>query len=115
MASLTNGGVPTRLGFHLLNTEERGGREPAPERTGPTGLGLSWPGLGPVCSTVHLLHFGSLALSIVGFGCRYLHDQVEGSLCMNFRSFHLGPREFSIQAHWSLPHLEASSHMVGAP
>jgi hypothetical protein len=51
----------------------------------------------------------------VGFGRRYLHDQTEGSLCMNFRSFHLGPREFSIQAHWSLTPLEASSHMVGVP
>jgi hypothetical protein len=38
MASLMNGGFPTRLGFHILNTEERG-CEPAPERARPVGLG----------------------------------------------------------------------------
>jgi hypothetical protein len=103
MASLANGGLPLRLGLHLLNTEERGARTAArrgcagpnePAVLGPSGLGF-----GPICSTVHLLHFGSLAPSIVGFGRRYLRDQVEGSLCMNFQPFHLYPREFSIQAH----------------
>jgi hypothetical protein len=64
---------------------------------------------------LHLLHFGSLGPSIVGFGHRYLCDQVEVSLCMNFLASHLDPREFSIQAHWSLPPLGANSHMVGAP
>jgi hypothetical protein len=86
------------------------GRPAWADRPG-TFLALFWP----VFSTLHLVHFGSLGPSIVGFGHRYLRDQVEGSLCMNFRSFHLGPREFSIQAHWSLPPLGASSHMVGAP
>jgi hypothetical protein len=108
MASLANGGFPLRLGLHLLNTEERGTFEWA-------GLGPSGLSFGSIFSTVHLLHFGSLAPWIVGFGRRYLCDQVEGSLCMNFQSFHLGPREFSIQAHRSLPPLEASSHMVRAP
>jgi hypothetical protein len=116
---MANGGLPLRLGFHELNTEERGSQTdtrtgwagpPGPAILGPSGLSF-----GPICSTVHLLHFGSLAPSIVGFGCRYLRDQVEGSLCMNFQPFHLGPQEFSIQAHWSLPPLEASWHMVRAP
>jgi hypothetical protein len=108
-----------RLGFHELNTKERGSKTDT--RTGwvglprPVGLGPSGLGFGSICSTVHLFHFGSSAASIVGFGRRYLRDQVEGSLCMNFQPFHLGPREFSIQAHWSLTPLEASSHMVGAP
>jgi hypothetical protein len=48
--------------------------------------------------------------SILGFGRRYLCDQVEGSLCMNFQPFRLSPRELSIQAHWSVPPLEASWH-----
>jgi hypothetical protein len=105
--------------LHLLNTEERRART-ATKRgwagpNGPAGLGLSGLGFGPTFSTVHLLHFGSLAPSIVGFGRLYLRNQVEGFLCMNFQPFHLGPREFSIQAHWSLPPLEASSHMFGAP
>jgi hypothetical protein len=78
MSSLVNGGFPTCLGFHLLNTEERG-PEPPLERAGPTGLGLSWPGFGPIFSTLHVLHFGSLGSSIVGFGRRYLRDQVKGS------------------------------------
>jgi hypothetical protein len=114
MASLVNGGFSTRLGFHVFNTEDWG-REPPPEGAGPTGLGPSGLGFSSVCSTVHLLHLGSFAPSIVGFGRLYLRDQVEGSLCMNFQPFHLGPREFSIQAYWSLPPLGVSSHMVGAP
>jgi hypothetical protein len=117
--SLVYGGLPLRLGFHELNTEERGSQiDTRTGWAGPLGLaGLGPSGLdcGPVCSTVHLLHFVSLAPSIVDFGRRYLRDQVEGSLCMNFQPFHLGPREFSIQAHWSLPRLEESLHMVGAP
>jgi hypothetical protein len=119
MASLANGGLPTHLGFHVLHTEERGARTDT--RTGWAGrhglavLGLSGLNFDPICSTLHLLHFGSLAPSIVGFGRRYLCNQVEGSLCMNFQSFHLGPRELCIQAHWSLPPLEESSHMVKAP
>jgi hypothetical protein len=118
MASQANGGFPTRLGLHLLNTKERGlqtfTRRRWVDRPGPAGLALSWPGFDPSFSTLHLLHFGSLGPSIVGFGYRYLRDQVEIPLCMNFRSFHLSPREFSIQAHWSLPPLGASSPMVGA-
>jgi hypothetical protein len=113
------GGLHTRLWLSLLNTEERGTRTDAKRGwagpNGPAGLGPSRLGFGPIRSTVHLLHFGLLSPSIVGFGRRYLHDQVEGSLCMNFQPFHLGPRDFSIQAHWSLPPLGASSHMVGAP
>jgi hypothetical protein len=119
MASLTNGGLSTQLGFHELKTEQRGVRTSArrgwADQPRPAGPGLSWPSFGPIFSMLHLLHFGSLGPSIVGFGRHYLHDQVEGSLGMNFRSFHLGPQEFSIQAHWSLPALEASSHTVGAP
>jgi hypothetical protein len=114
MASLANGSFPTCLGFHLLNTEERG-REPTLERARPVGLGLSRLSFAPDCSILHLLHFGSLGPSIVDFGRCYLCDQVEGSLCMNFWSFYLGVREFSIQAHWSLPPLGASLHTVGAP
>jgi hypothetical protein len=51
----------------------------------------------------------------MGFRRRYLRDKVEGPLCMNFRPFHLSPREFSIQEQWSLPPLEAPWHVVGAP
>jgi hypothetical protein len=119
MASLANGGLLMRLGFHLLNTEERGAltatRWGWAGRHGLAGLGLSGLGFGPYFSVLHILHFGSWAPSIVGFGRHYLRDQVEGSLCMNFRPFHIDPREFSIQAHWPLPPLEAISHMVGAP
>jgi hypothetical protein len=119
MVFLANGGYHTRLGLHLFNTEQRGTRTNTRRGwagpNGPVGLGPSGLGFGPICSTVHLLHFGLLSPSIVGFGRRYLRDQVEGSLCTNFHPFHLGPREFSIQAHWSLPPLKASWHMVGAP
>jgi hypothetical protein len=68
MASLTNGGLPTRLEFHELNNEERGARTGT--RTGwagrhrSAGLGPSGLGFGPVCSTVHLLHFGSWPLQL---------------------------------------------------
>jgi hypothetical protein len=116
---LANGGLHTRLGLHLLNTKQRGTRTATkvgwvgPNR--PYGLGPSRLGFSPNFSMVHLLHFGSLSPSIVGFGRRYLCDQVEGCLCMNFQPFHLGPWEFSIQAHWSFPPLEASWHMVRAP
>jgi hypothetical protein len=45
MASLANGGFPTRLGFHLLSIEERVVRTIArkgwADRPGPAGLGLS--------------------------------------------------------------------------
>jgi hypothetical protein len=34
MASLGNGVLPMRLGFHVLNNEERG-REPTQKRSGP--------------------------------------------------------------------------------
>jgi hypothetical protein len=119
MASLANGSFLTWLGFHVLNTKERGSQTATRRgwagRHWPTALGLSGLGFGPICSMLYLLHFGSLPTSIVDFGRRYLRDQVEGSLYMNFRSFHLGPREFSIQAHCSLPPLEASLHTVGAP
>jgi hypothetical protein len=48
MASLMNGGFHTRLGLHLLNTEERG-CEPAPERIGPMRPGRpAWAFSGPV-------------------------------------------------------------------
>jgi hypothetical protein len=109
----------TWLGLHPLNTEERGTQTTARRGwagpNGPASLGSSGLSFGPTFSTVHLLQFGSLAPSIVGFGRRYLRDQVEGFLCMNFQPFHLSPREFSIQGHWSLPPLEASWHVVGAP
>jgi hypothetical protein len=36
----------------------RSGPQPPPEGAGLTGLGLSWPGFGPSCDTLHLLHFG---------------------------------------------------------
>jgi hypothetical protein len=53
MVSLTNGGLPTRLGFHELNIEERR-PEPPPERVGLTGLGRpSWAFPGPV--SAHLV------------------------------------------------------------
>jgi hypothetical protein len=92
MLNLMNGGFPTRLGLHLLNTEERVSQTAS--RPSPF-LARFRPSLlhGPS------LRLRSLAPSIVGFGRCYLHGQVEGSLCMNFCSFHLGPREFSIQAH----------------
>jgi hypothetical protein len=119
MAFLANGGLPTRLGLRLLNTEERGTRTGArrgwASLNGPSSLGPSGLGFIPIHSMVHLLHFGLLSPSIVGFGRRYLRDKVEGSLYMNFQPFHLGPREFSIQAHLSLPPLEASWHVVEAP
>jgi hypothetical protein len=115
MASLANGRLHTRLGFHVLNTEERGVANRYQNELGR----LAWAFLGsasaqfsPRSISCILDHWPP---SIVGFGRHYLHDQVEGSLCMNFWSFHLGPREFSIQAQWSLPPLEASSHMVRAP
>jgi hypothetical protein len=38
MASLTNGGFPTRLGFRVVNIEERG-RESHPEGVGPVRTG----------------------------------------------------------------------------
>jgi hypothetical protein len=64
MASLTNGGLPTRLGFHVLNTEQRG-REPTPERAGPVGMGRPARAfLGSVWSS--LLHAPPLALWIIG-------------------------------------------------
>jgi hypothetical protein len=85
MASLGNGGLHTRLGFHVLNTEERGRTD---TRMGWAGRPM--PSFGPICPTLHLLHFISWAPSIVGFERRFLHDQVEGPLCMNFLSFHLG-------------------------
>jgi hypothetical protein len=119
MAFLANGDFHTRLGLHLFNIEQRGTRTGARRgwagSNGPVGMGPSGLGFGLIRSTVHLLLFGLLSPSIVPFGRRYLHDQVEGSLCTNFQPFHLGPREFSIQAHWSLPPLMASWHMVGAP
>jgi hypothetical protein len=75
----------------------------------------AWAVLGPVsAATLHLFHFGSFAPSIVDYGRRCPSDQVEGSLCMNFRSIHLGPQEFSIEPHWSLPPLEESLHTVKA-
>jgi hypothetical protein len=44
MASLANGGLPLRLGLHLLNTEQRGSRTATKMGwagpNGPTGLGL---------------------------------------------------------------------------
>jgi hypothetical protein len=107
------------LGLCLLNTKERGTRIGAGRGwaglNGPAVLGPSRLGFGPIRSMVHLLHFGLLSPSIVGFGRRYLRDKGEGSLCMNFQPFHLGPQEFYIRAHWSLPPLEASWHMVRAP
>jgi hypothetical protein len=45
---LVNGSLPTQLGFHLFNTEERG-PEPPPEGAGPVGMGrLAWAFLGSV-------------------------------------------------------------------
>jgi hypothetical protein len=53
MASLANGGFPARLGFHVLNTEERG-PEPSSEETRPIGLGRpAWAFPGPV--SAHLV------------------------------------------------------------
>jgi hypothetical protein len=93
--------LPPWLGFHLLNTEERASRTdtrrgwadwPRLAGLGPFGLGF-----GPSCDMLHLLHFGSFARSVVGFGHRYLRDQGEGSLCMNFRvTTH--PRKYPIIA-----------------
>jgi hypothetical protein len=119
MSSLMNGGLPTWLGLHLLNTEERGARtgtgtgwadptrrsswalsRPVQARSSPRGSSWNFA-LGPL----HLCHF-EVIIPMVKIG---------GSLCMDFQYFHLGPREFSIQAHWSLPPLGASSHMIGAP
>jgi hypothetical protein len=52
MTSLVNGGLHTRLGFHVLKIEERG-REPTPEWVGPVGMGQpAWAFLGSV-----LAHF----------------------------------------------------------
>jgi hypothetical protein len=49
---LANGGLHTRLGLHLLNTEQRGTRIATKVGwagpNGQTGLGLSWAGSGPV-------------------------------------------------------------------
>jgi hypothetical protein len=79
MASLANDGLPTRLGFNVLNTEERRARTDT--RTGwadrPRPFWAQF--------WLSLLDGSSLALwiigpSIVGFGRRYLRDQVEGSL-----------------------------------
>jgi hypothetical protein len=48
MVSLTNCGFSTRLGFHILNTEERG-REPPPEWVGSVSMGRpSWAFLGSI-------------------------------------------------------------------
>jgi hypothetical protein len=116
---LANGGLHTRLGLHLFNTEQRGTLTSTKRGwaglNGPASLGPSGLGFSRIRSTVHLLHFGLLSPSIVGFGRRYLRNKVEVCLWMNFQPFHRGPREFSIQAHWSLPPLEASWHMVGSP
>jgi hypothetical protein len=49
-----NGGLPLRLGFHELNTEERAAQTDAKPGwagpNGPTGLGLFWAGSGPFFS-----------------------------------------------------------------
>jgi hypothetical protein len=108
-----------RLGLRLLNTEERGTRTGARRGwagpNGPAGLGPSGLSFGPIRSTVHLLRFGLFPLQLWALDVVISTIKTEGSLCMNFRSFHLGPQKFSIQAHWSLPPLEASWHVVGVP
>jgi hypothetical protein len=106
-------------GLHLLNTEQRGSRTTTKmgwaDPNGLTGLGLFWASSGPFFSPRLILTFCTWPPSFVSFWGHHHCDQVDGSLCMNFQSFHLGPREFSVQAHWSLPPLEASWHVVGAP
>jgi hypothetical protein len=93
MASLANGGSRMLLGFHILNTEERGPRTDTRRgwagRHGSAGLSPPQTDFGPSCATLRLLHFGSFSPSVVDFGRRYPCDQVEGSLGMNFWSFHL--------------------------
>ena len=110
--------LPKQLGFREFITEERRWRTEAKRRwagrPGPAGLAHFRPGSSPSFATCCFLHFGVFPPSDMGFGRHYLRDQVKGCLCMIFRSFHLGPRRFFFKAHWSLPPLESSSHMVGA-
>jgi hypothetical protein len=119
MVSLANGRFPLRLGLHELNTEQRGTRSAAETGwtcpNGPTGLGLFWAGSCPFFSLRLILIFCTWPLHLCHFEVIITAIKTKGSLCMNFRSFHLNPREFSTQAHWSLPPLEASWHVVGAP
>jgi hypothetical protein len=64
MASLVNGGFTTRLGFHLLNTEERE-RKLTPERAGRS----AWAGPPRPFLTrfrPSLLHAPSLEFWIIG-------------------------------------------------
>jgi hypothetical protein len=94
----------TRDSGYIYLTSSKGAPEPpqkwaGPVRTGrPTWAfsrpvrarssprGTSWHfALGPL----HLCHF-EVVIPVI---------KTERSLCMNFRSLHLGPREFSIQAH----------------
>jgi hypothetical protein len=115
MVSLVNGGFSTRLGFHVVNTEERG-RELTPERGMAVSMGWpAWAFLGSVsaqlypCSISCTLDHWPIQLWALDIIISATKLRI---LCMNFRSFHLGPREFSIQARWSLPPFGASSHMV---
>jgi hypothetical protein len=68
MASLANGSFSTRLGFHLLNTEEREPK-PSPEGAGLVGMGQpTWAFLGLIsahfslCSIFCILDHGPLQL-----------------------------------------------------
>jgi hypothetical protein len=68
---LANGGLPLRLGFHELNTEERAARTDAKPGwagpNGPIGLGLFWAGSGPFFSPRLILTFCTWLPSFVSF------------------------------------------------
>jgi hypothetical protein len=96
--SLVNCSIDRALGFHQLDSEERG-HELTPNGGGPAGMGPPRPGFDPSCTTCHLLHFGLLAPLDVDFECRYPHDQVRGSLRLNFPSF------ISVLGNTSLKHI----------
>jgi hypothetical protein len=82
MASVANGGFSTRLGFHILNTEERGVRTGTEtgwaDPTRPAGLGSFWAGLGPFFSPLLIFTFCTCPPSFVSFWGRHPRDQDRG-------------------------------------
>jgi hypothetical protein len=82
MASLANGSLPTWLGFHELNTEERAARTDTKVgwagSNGPTDLGPFWDGSGPFFSPRLILTFCTWPPWFVSFWGRHLRNQDKG-------------------------------------